>query len=181
MLALCSAVTPMAWVLDAGHPREGTFALAPEPALVFCKEANESPGSRMSMPLQKLVLFGSVVAGGSCTLIYYLIQTFSRASYYQSALEQLHSRPEALEALGPPLSVHYLHLTDRYNFVDIADAQLKIPVSGSKSEGHLYVSSSRDAPFKRWHLQEVFLQLKDGQQIPVFKRSAENGDEGKED
>ncbi|XP_005609162.1 cytochrome c oxidase assembly factor 1 homolog isoform X3 [Equus przewalskii] len=136
----------------------------------------------MSMPLQKLVLFGSVVAGGSCTLIYYLIQkAFSRASYYQSALEQLHSRPEALEALGPPLSVHYLHLTDRYNFVDIADAQLKIPVSGSKSEGHLYVSSSRDAPFKRWHLQEVFLQLKDGQQIPVFKRSAENGDEGKED
>ncbi|XP_058390669.1 cytochrome c oxidase assembly factor 1 homolog isoform X2 [Diceros bicornis minor] len=136
----------------------------------------------MSMPLGKLVLFTSVMAGGSCTLIYYLIQkAFSRASYYQLALEQLRSRPEALEALGSPLNVHYLHLTDKYNFVDIADAQLKIPVSGSKSEGHLYVSSSRDAPFKRWHLQEVVLELKDGQQIPVFKFSGENGAEVKKD
>ncbi|KAF5923713.1 hypothetical protein HPG69_019501 [Diceros bicornis minor] len=77
------------------------------------------------MPLGKLVLFTSVMAGGSCTLIYYLIQkAFSRASYYQLALEQLRSRPEALEALGSPLNVHYLHLTDKYNFVDIADAQV---------------------------------------------------------
>ncbi|XP_019486388.1 PREDICTED: cytochrome c oxidase assembly factor 1 homolog isoform X2 [Hipposideros armiger] len=103
----------------------------------------------MPVPLGKLVLFTSVMTSGGCALVYYLIQkTFSRGSYYQLALEQLHSRPEALEALGTPLNIHYLQLTDKYNFVDIADAQLKIPVSGSKSEGHLYVSSSRDSPFK---------------------------------
>ncbi|EPQ03163.1 hypothetical protein D623_10002107 [Myotis brandtii] len=106
-------------------------------------------------------------------------EAFSRASYYQLALEQLHSHPEALEALGTPLNTHYLQLMDKYNFVDIADAKLKIPVSGSKSAGHLYVISSREAPFKRWHLQEVFLELKDGQQIPVFKLRQENGDEVK--
>ncbi|XP_028346015.1 cytochrome c oxidase assembly factor 1 homolog isoform X2 [Physeter macrocephalus] len=107
-------------------------------------------GSRMSMPLGKQVFFTGVVASGGCALLYYLMQkTFSRASYYQLALEHLHSHPEALEALGTPLNVHYLRLTDKYNFVDIADAKLKIPVSGPKSEGHLYVSSSRDAPFKR--------------------------------
>uniref|UniRef100_A0AAA9S1S3 Cytochrome c oxidase assembly factor 1 n=1 Tax=Bos taurus TaxID=9913 RepID=A0AAA9S1S3_BOVIN len=109
-----------------------------------------------------------------------LLETFSRASYYQLALEQLHSHPEALEALGTPLNVHYLRLTDKYNFVDIADAKLKIPVSGPKSEGHLYVSSSRDAPFKRWNLQEVFLELKDGQQIPLFKPSRDNDEVKKE-
>ncbi|KAM5204348.1 cytochrome c oxidase assembly factor 1 homolog isoform 1-T2 [Hipposideros larvatus] len=136
----------------------------------------------MPVPLGKLVLFTSVMTSGGCALVYYLIQkTFSRGSYYQLALEQLHSRPEALEALGTPLNIHYLQLTDKYNFVDIADAQLKIPVSGSKSEGHLYVSSSRDSPFKRWHLDEVFLELKDGQQIPVFKHSGENGDEVKKE
>nr|XP_019574412.1 PREDICTED: cytochrome c oxidase assembly factor 1 homolog isoform X2 [Rhinolophus sinicus] len=142
----------------------------------------KSPGSRMPVPLGKLVLFTSMTTSGGCALVYYLIQkTFSRASYYQLALEQLHSRPEALEALGTPLNIHYLQLTDKYNFVDIAKAQLKIPVSGSKSEGHLYVSSSRDAPFKRWHLEEVFLELKDGEQIPVFKHSGENGDEVKKE
>ncbi|XP_076975459.1 cytochrome c oxidase assembly factor 1 homolog isoform X2 [Tamandua tetradactyla] len=129
----------------------------------------------MSMPLGKLVVVTGTLASGSCALVYYLIQkTFSRASYYQLALEQLRSHPEAQEALGSPLVVHYLHLTDKYNFVDIADAKLKIPVSGPKSEGILYISSARDGPFRRWHLQEVFLELKDGQQIPVFKLSGGN-------
>ncbi|XP_054420320.1 cytochrome c oxidase assembly factor 1 homolog [Pteronotus mesoamericanus] len=132
----------------------------------------------MPVPLGKLVLFTSVMTSGGCALVYYLVQkTFSRASYYQLALEQLHSHPEALEALGTPLNIHYLQLTDKYNFVDIADAQLKIPVSGSRSAGHLYVTSSRDTPFNRWYLQEVFLELKDGHQIPVFKLIEENGDE----
>ncbi|XP_057587089.1 cytochrome c oxidase assembly factor 1 homolog [Hippopotamus amphibius kiboko] len=137
----------------------------------------------MAMPLGKQVFFTGLAASGGCALLYFLVQkTFSRASYYQLALEHLHSHPEALEALGTPLNVHYLHLTDKYNFVDIADAKLKIPVSGPKSEGHLYVSSSRDAPFKRWNLQEVVLELKDGHQIPLLlKPSGENGDEVKKE
>lgn len=55
------------------------------------------------------------------------LEMFSRASYYQLALEHLHSHAEALEALGTPLSVHYLQLTDKYNFEDIADAQVMHP------------------------------------------------------
>uniref|UniRef100_A0A8C8ZZL9 Cytochrome c oxidase assembly factor 1 n=1 Tax=Prolemur simus TaxID=1328070 RepID=A0A8C8ZZL9_PROSS len=139
------------------------------------------PGSRMSVPLGKLILFTSLASGAS-VLVYYLMQkVFSRASYYQLALEQLHSHPEALEALGTPVNVHNLQLPDKHNFVDIADARLKIPLSGSKSEGHLYVHSSRAAPFQSWHLDEVFLQLKDGQKIPVFKLSGDNGDEVKKE
>ncbi|XP_059567572.1 cytochrome c oxidase assembly factor 1 homolog isoform X2 [Myotis daubentonii] len=106
-------------------------------------------GSRMpQVPLGKVILYTSVMTSGGCALVYYLTQTFSRASYYQLALEQLHGHPEALEALGTPLNTHHLQLMDKYNFVDIADAKLKIPVSGSKSAGHLYVISSREAPFK---------------------------------
>ncbi|NP_001358247.1 cytochrome c oxidase assembly factor 1 homolog isoform e [Homo sapiens] len=109
------------------------------------------------------------------------VKFHSRALYYKLAVEQLQSHPEAQEALGPPLNIHYLKLIDRENFVDIVDAKLKIPVSGSKSEGLLYVHSSRGGPFQRWHLDEVFLELKDGQQIPVFKLSGENGDEVKKE
>uniref|UniRef100_M3Z376 Cytochrome c oxidase assembly factor 1 homolog n=2 Tax=Mustela putorius furo TaxID=9669 RepID=M3Z376_MUSPF len=137
-----------------------------------------SPGSSMPWALGRMVLSSGALAAGSCALIYYLTQkAFSKASYYQLALEQLHSRPEALEALGAPLSVHHLHLTDRDNFVDITSARLKIPVSGSKSQGLLHVHSSRDGPFQRWRLQEVFLKLQDGQQIPVFKLSENTGHE----
>ncbi|XP_008701715.1 cytochrome c oxidase assembly factor 1 homolog isoform X2 [Ursus maritimus] len=146
--------------------------LQKQPWLSERKQTGKSPGSKMPWSLGKLVFSASVVAGGSCAVTYYLIQkAFTKTSYYQLALEQLHSHPEALEALGAPLNVHCLHLIDRANFVDIVNAQLKIPVSGPKAEGHLHVSSSRDAPFQRWRLQEVFLKLEDGQQIPLFKVS----------
>ncbi|PNJ24027.1 COA1 isoform 18, partial [Pongo abelii] len=139
-------------------------------------------GSRRSMPLGARILFHSVFCAGGFAIVYYLVQKFhSRGLYYKLAVEQLQSHPEAQEALGPPLNIHYLKLIDRENFVDIADAKLKIPVSGSKSEGLLYIHSSRGGPFQRWHLDEVFLELKDGQQIPVFKLSGENGDEVKKE
>lgn len=63
------------------------------------------------------------------------LEMFSRASYYQLALEHLHSHAEALEALGTPLSVHYLQLTDKYNFEDIADAQVMPPAPAPWTAG----------------------------------------------
>lgn len=52
------------------------------------------------------------------------LEFHSRSLYYKLAVEQLQSHPEAQEALGPPLNIHYLKLTDRENFVDIADAKV---------------------------------------------------------
>lgn len=83
---------------------------------------------------------------GPCVLPH--TKDFSRASCYQLALEQVHSHPKAQGALGPLLNIHYLKLTNKHNFVDIADAKLKIPSSGSKSESRLHISSSRSAPFR---------------------------------
>ncbi|KAM5273616.1 cytochrome c oxidase assembly factor 1 homolog [Ctenodactylus gundi] len=126
----------------------------------------------MPQPSRKVLLYSSVVCTGIGPLLYYLIQkSFTRTSYYQMALEQLHSHPEALDALGTPLKVHYLPVMTRKNFVDITDAQLMIPVSGPKAKGQLYTRSTRDAPFQRWNLQEVTLELQGGQQIPVFSRT----------
>ncbi|XP_011939949.1 PREDICTED: cytochrome c oxidase assembly factor 1 homolog isoform X3 [Cercocebus atys] len=96
------------------------------------------PGSRQSIPLGIKVLFGGVFGTGSFALVYYLIQKFhSRSLYYKLAVEQLQSHPEAQEALGPPLNIHYLKLTDRENFVDVADAKIG-DVQGLATVSHLY-------------------------------------------
>uniref|UniRef100_A0A8D2KKJ7 Uncharacterized protein n=1 Tax=Urocitellus parryii TaxID=9999 RepID=A0A8D2KKJ7_UROPR len=120
-------------------------------------------------PLGKMFLYTSVLRAGSCPLFYYLIQ--NKASFYQMALEQLHSHPEILE---PPSKHNFVDITmitmSQIAFLlsDNLHPLLKIPVFGSKSEGHIYTRSPRVVLFQRWQLQEVVLESKDGQKIPVF-------------
>uniref|UniRef100_A0A8C5ZFR5 Uncharacterized protein n=1 Tax=Marmota marmota marmota TaxID=9994 RepID=A0A8C5ZFR5_MARMA len=212
---------PHGWVLDEGHPREGTlgralnfgsrtgsgiqkeakggvgvtlhpcwllllalpFPVGPNPGRgswhrtesynKFVSFVFKSPGSRMPKASgKKMFLYTSVLRAGTYPLFYYLIQ--NKASFYQMPLEQLHSHPEVLE---PP---------SKHNFVDITVAWmitmsqiafllsdnlhplLKIPVFGSKSEGHLYTRSPRVALFQRcygkvvgcWGVENLLMENK---------------------
>ncbi|KAL4657134.1 hypothetical protein GN956_G4771 [Arapaima gigas] len=128
--------------------------------------------------LQQMAIFVTVVTGGGCSMMYYLMQkNFSRSDYYRLALERLEGHSDAMENLGaPPLKAHNIRLTDRHNCVSPTRAQIKIPVSGTKSAGYLYTSSARDPLLNRWCLQEAVLLLRDGRRFNVLNSSSDEQD-----
>ncbi|XP_051555080.1 cytochrome c oxidase assembly factor 1 homolog [Myxocyprinus asiaticus] len=129
--------------------------------------------SRSTSLLQQMTLFVTIVTGGGCAMMYYLMQkNFAKSEYYRLALEQLNSNSTAMASLGaPPLKIHNIHLSDRHNRMDHSIAQVKIPVTGSKTGGYLYTTSTRDTLMNRWHLQHVFLKLRDGETIEIFNKT----------
>ncbi|CAJ0932069.1 unnamed protein product, partial [Ranitomeya imitator] len=96
-------------------------------------------------------------------------ESFAQKEYYLDALQKLQSQSNVLEMLGaPPLKVHNLRLTDRYNHVDKTTAQIKIPVSGTTMGGYLYSTAVKDQFSRRWNLQDVMLKLNNGESVPIY-------------
>ncbi|KAM9718937.1 cytochrome c oxidase assembly factor 1 homolog [Menidia menidia] len=128
--------------------------------------------------LQQLAIFSTLLTGGGVGTMYYLLQKrFSEADYFRLAVQELEACPSAMESLGaPPLKVHNLHLTDAHNRIHPRAAQIKIPVTGSKTGGYLYTSSSREPDTHRWSLNQAVLQLRGGQTIDLLHPPPPPGD-----
>ncbi|XP_026169270.1 cytochrome c oxidase assembly factor 1 homolog isoform X2 [Mastacembelus armatus] len=140
---------------------------------VFFKDQGGWKEAKMGVStsqLQQLTIFTTVLTGAGVSTMYYLLQKkFSESDYHRLAVEELEACPAAMESLGaPPLKVYNIHLTDRKNCVDQHTAQIKIPVTGSKTGGYLYTSSSRDPATNRWSLKQAVLQLREGQVIDLL-------------
>ncbi|KAM9323571.1 cytochrome c oxidase assembly factor 1 homolog isoform 1-T2 [Pholidichthys leucotaenia] len=124
--------------------------------------------------LQQLAIFTTVVTGGGVGTMYLLLQKkFADSDYHILAVQQLKACPVAMESLGaPPLKVHNIHLTDRHNRVDQYTAQMKIPVTGSKTGGYLYTTSFRDPKTNGWSLRQAALKLREGDIIDLLDPQA---------
>nr|XP_057930084.1 cytochrome c oxidase assembly factor 1 homolog isoform X2 [Doryrhamphus excisus] len=120
--------------------------------------------------LQQLTIFTTLLTGGGVSTMYYLMQKkFAESDYHKLAVQKLQVCTVAMESLGaPPLKVHNIHLTDRHNQIDQQTAQIKIPVTGSKTGGYLYTSSVRDPETNRWSVKMAVLRLKEGQTINLM-------------
>ncbi|XP_041804269.1 cytochrome c oxidase assembly factor 1 homolog [Chelmon rostratus] len=120
--------------------------------------------------LQQLTIFTTLLTGGGIGTMYYLQQkTFIKSDYHGLALQKLEACPAAMESLGaPPLKVHNIRLTDRNNVITQHMAQLKIPVTGSKTGGYLHTSSVRDPNTNRWSLKQAVLKIREGQTIDLM-------------
>ncbi|KAM3604920.1 uncharacterized protein V6R79_018021 [Siganus canaliculatus] len=118
--------------------------------------------------LQRLTIFTTVLTGGGIGTMYHLQQKkFAESDYHKMAVQKLEASPVALEFLGSPLKVHNIHLTDKSNRIDQHTAQLKIPVTGSKSGGYLYTSSIRN-PHNRWILKQCTLKMREGEILDLL-------------
>ncbi|XP_077413577.1 cytochrome c oxidase assembly factor 1 homolog isoform X1 [Vanacampus margaritifer] len=124
--------------------------------------------------LQQLAIFTTLLTGSGLGTMYYLMQKkFAGSDYYKLALQKLESCSDAMESLGaPPLKIHNIHLTDRDNRQAQQTAQMKIPVTGSKTGGYLYTSSTRDPITNRWSVKLAVLRLKEGQTIDLMNPPA---------
>ncbi|KAM3865902.1 cytochrome c oxidase assembly factor 1 homolog [Diretmus argenteus] len=125
--------------------------------------------------LQQLTIFTTLLTGGGIGTMYYLMQKkFAESDYHRLAVVKLETCPVAMESLGaPPLKVHNIHLSDRNNRIDHYTAQVKIPVTGSKTGGYLYTTSVRSPVSNRWSLKQAVLQLREGQTIDLLDPSTE--------
>ncbi|KAL0966123.1 hypothetical protein UPYG_G00291190 [Umbra pygmaea] len=120
--------------------------------------------------LQQMAIYTTLLTGAGCGTMYYLMQKkFSRSDYHRLALEKLKANQTAMGSLGaPPLKVHNIHLSDRYNRVDIYTAQIKIPVTGSKNGGYIFTTSVRDPQSLGWNLTQAVLHLREGQRVDLL-------------
>ncbi|KAJ8012077.1 hypothetical protein DPEC_G00064940 [Dallia pectoralis] len=130
--------------------------------------------------LQQMAIYTTVLTGAGCGTMYYLMQkNFSRSDYHSLALEKLKANQSAMDCLGaPPLKIHNIHLSDRYNRVEPYAAQIKIPVTGSKDGGYLYTTSVRDPETLGWRLKQAVLQLREGQRIDLLTSTSTDVKEG---
>uniref|UniRef100_A0A1I8ADH2 Found in mitochondrial proteome protein 51 n=1 Tax=Steinernema glaseri TaxID=37863 RepID=A0A1I8ADH2_9BILA len=88
--------------------------------------------------------------------------------HYSEALKIVAHHEKAREALGPPIVVGNVDLSDRrHNFVDNTSSMLRLPVSGEIDSGFLNVYAERKSLDEQFRTIYVDLELAESQ-VRIF-------------
>ncbi|CAI5448288.1 unnamed protein product [Caenorhabditis angaria] len=84
--------------------------------------------------------------------------------HYNEGLRIVMEHPKALEAIGAPIQIGTVELSDRYhNYVDKMKSRLRIPVTGQLDCGFMDVLAIRPDENQDFETAKVRLYLNDGQ------------------
>ncbi|XP_011410577.1 PREDICTED: uncharacterized protein LOC105316950 [Amphimedon queenslandica] len=112
-----------------------------------------------SQPLVKVAIFGAFASVSGCVVLYYLMQRkLASSGYYTETVKALRDNERAVTLIGEPLRFQFLRLNDKRNHITTTQAEVAIPVSGSKHAGHIH--SFADHHDGKWRLQKVIFEFK---------------------
>ncbi|CAG9835353.1 unnamed protein product [Diabrotica balteata] len=134
------------------------------------------------MPVSNMTLVKIAALGGFATVtmaILYknrLSYNVSQTEFYKEALKIVRSHKGAVTLLGEPIRDRDVDVSDmKTNFVKDNTAQYKVPLKGSKQNGHLYFWALKNVD--KWDVTRMELELdSDSSKRLVIKSSNENRD-----
>ncbi|GMT26095.1 hypothetical protein PFISCL1PPCAC_17392 [Pristionchus fissidentatus] len=117
---------------------------------------------------------GGLIAGSTALyLAQKSVQKKVRAlPHYAESLRIVAEHEKAKEALGPPIELGTVDLSDRlHNYVDKTTSTLMVPVTGSIAAGFMQVRAVRDSPTDTFATAQIKLYL-DEEVVTIYDTGA---------
>ncbi|XP_071942805.1 cytochrome c oxidase assembly factor 1 homolog [Antedon mediterranea] len=110
--------------------------------------------------LGKIAIYGAVGSVLSSGYFYKSIQDkIAGSPFYVQTMSVVRNHTGAMEVLGEPLRSKFVSLSSKANTMNGYNAQLQIPVKGSKRSGTVHSWSSRKDTSEEWFIEKVDLEL----------------------
>jgi len=109
-----------------------------------------------------LFVCASLIVGLAVGIIVFTFSTIKSTTVYQEAVVQATDDPEVINALGEPIETGFAISGSVSVNDDSGDANLAIPLSGSKRDGTLYVEATRTSGEWSFHVLEVEVEGSSG-------------------
>ncbi|XP_032239824.2 uncharacterized protein LOC5514352 [Nematostella vectensis] len=110
--------------------------------------------------LKKIAVYGAAFSVIGAAFFHHRIQAnIASMDYYQMCVAEFRKHDQAVGIVGQPVGFRYLNLSRRDIILDQHQAQIVIPLRGSKTTGNLYGYATRTDLSKGWILNKLELEV----------------------